>query len=274
MSQIFRGASPVIVISASNVADHHNTSTLDGSASQTPVPNDSASRSISPSNSASVVSNVRPPVRHYIFETFFFGLFCSTIPMYFMAFEHFARNARLASLSAATPTLLSKWYTLWASVFLGIGVAAFLLLCDFLMDLPAAFARKDGKWYRHQFALFHPNIVTIGEDLAITGRGIVLWRVWAVTLEGLLLFCTKKELIVSWGLGCQCQSYIGAILWAFGILRYASFTVILFQIWVIMILTFISETVSPISSDHPRARQVVEACFLIISIVISTTTVS
>lgn len=214
-----------------------------------------------------------------------------------MAFERFARNARLDSLSTATPTFLSKLYTLWASVFLGIGVAGFLLMCDFLKDLPAAFSRKDKKWYRHQFSLFNPNIVTIGEDLsntlcfpsfinlsliyltflrwtAITGKGVVLWKVWGVTLEGLLFFCTKKELTVSWGLGCQCQSYLGTILWAFGILRYASFTVVLFQIWVILILNFIAEITSPISSDHPRARQVVEACSLIFSIVVAATTVS
>jgi hypothetical protein len=82
-----------------------------------------------------------------------------------MAFERFARSARLASHSAATPTFLSKWYTLWASVFLGIGLAGFLLLCDFLKDLSTALARKDKKWYRHHFSLFDPKIVTIGEDL-------------------------------------------------------------------------------------------------------------
>lgn len=85
--------------------------------------------------------------------------------MHFVAFEHFAKSACLASLSAATPTLLSKWYTLWASVFLGIGLAGFLLLCDFLNDLSVAFAQKDKKWYRHQFSLFDPNTVTIGEHL-------------------------------------------------------------------------------------------------------------
>ena len=88
-----------------------------------------------------------------------------------MAFEYFARNARLASLSSAssTPTFLSKWYTLWASIFLGIGIAGFLLMCDFLKDLSIALARTwKGdlkKWYTHQFSLFDPKIVTVGEDL-------------------------------------------------------------------------------------------------------------
>ena len=85
--------------------------------------------------------------------------------MHFMAFEHFASSARLASLSAATPTFISKWYTLCASVFLGIGVAGFLLMCDFLKDLSTALARKGKKWYTHQFSLFDPKVVTIGEDL-------------------------------------------------------------------------------------------------------------
>jgi hypothetical protein len=85
--------------------------------------------------------------------------------MHFMAFEYFSRNARLASLSSATPTLLSKWYTLWASIFLGIGIAGFLLMCDFLKDLSTALARKGRKWYTHHFSLFDPKIVTIGEDL-------------------------------------------------------------------------------------------------------------
>ena len=73
-----------------------------------------------------------------------------SISMHFMAFEHFARSARLAPLSAATPTFLSIWYTLWASVFLGIGVARFLLMCDFLKDLSTALARKGKKWYSLQ----------------------------------------------------------------------------------------------------------------------------
>ena len=85
--------------------------------------------------------------------------------MHFMAFEYFARNARLASFSAATPTFLSKFYTFWASVFLGIGVAGFLLLCDFLNELPAALSQKNQKWYEHKFSVFNPNIVTMGEDL-------------------------------------------------------------------------------------------------------------
>ena len=85
--------------------------------------------------------------------------------MHFMAFEHFARSARLASLSSPTPTYLSKWYTLWASIFLGIGIAGFLLMCDFLKDLSIALTKKGTKWYTHQFSLFDPNIVTIGEDL-------------------------------------------------------------------------------------------------------------
>jgi len=89
--------------------------------------------------------------------------------MHFMAFEHFARNARLASLSSTTPTFLSKWYTLWASLFLVIGIAGFLLMCDFLKDLSTAFklVRKGTtkKWYTYQFSLFDPKIVTIGEDL-------------------------------------------------------------------------------------------------------------
>jgi len=232
---------------------------------------DTVTGNVSPEDSESSAPVV---VHHYIFEIFIFVSFSSSIPMYFMAFEYFAKNARLASLSSATPTLLSKWYTFWASIFLVIGVAGFLLVCDFLKDLSTALARKGRKWYTHQFSLFDPKIVTIGEDLAITGKGIVLWKVWGITLEGLLFFCTKKELAESWRTGCQCQSYIGTILWAFRIMGYANFAMIHFFIWFIMIINFMAVILSPISSYHTRARQIVEVCSLIISIMIAATTIS
>ena len=118
-------------------------------------------------------------------------------------------------------------------------------------------------------------------NTGITGKGIVLWKVWGMTLEGLLFFCTKKELAESWRMGCQCQcqssqasSFFRTILWAFRVMRYASFTFILFFIWFVMIANFIAEIGSPITSYHTRARQIVEACSLIISIMIAATTIS
>ena len=123
--------------------------------------------------------------------------------------------------------------------------------------------------------LFHlPSLYFIPRSTAITGEGIVLWKVWGITLEGLLFFCTKKELAATWRIGCQCQSYIGIILWACSIMRYASFAIILFFIWFLMIVYFIAEIDSPITSYHTRARQIVEACSLIISIMIAATTIS